>query len=403
MKPTLQYTTPLLILCAGIFFHSCAVGEEDESMVPITIDLTNVRDTTLTLESLLSKTDIVPLQSNDSSALITAISSVAVTDSLILVLDYTPTPAKLFDRNGRYVRQLGKIGEGPDEYLTLVSPFFNEEKNEIWVLLGGNYMHPATGDYYIYDYEGNLIDQVAAQALDSTRMNENDRLLVNGSLFLPGNTEDPYSLRKYSISSGELTEIDPVVSPDYFVYRTNISKVVQADEDSFLFYQGETDTIYQISVDELRLSPRYVLEYGEHKFDAKKVQDARNSTTNRFENILKSIEGGYSLELTGVVGDFLLFDLYIGGKNSQSKTLLVSRSSGQAYFANIVSSSLLEMPLENAVFSMEAGNLIFAVKWFDIQEHLKSRKTTINSLKIDQASTLEEDDNVLLIGSIGED
>ena len=57
---------------------------------------------------------------------------------------------EVFDKKGKYIKQIGKKGEGPDEFQVITDVFIDKTRNVILFL-------SHFGSVLIYDIEGNYI------------------------------------------------------------------------------------------------------------------------------------------------------------------------------------------------------------------------------------------------------
>jgi hypothetical protein len=80
------------------------------------------------LSDLVNSCKFVQLD-NNPDAFLNWPSHFAVSDSFILITDALDKPAKLFTISGRFIRNLGSVGKGPDEYISVISPYIDEESN----------------------------------------------------------------------------------------------------------------------------------------------------------------------------------------------------------------------------------------------------------------------------------
>lgn len=117
---------------------------------------------------------IIPLETNDS-VLIGEVQQVIVRDSFMLVVNYErPKVVRMFSRDGNFIREIGKQGRGPGEYLFVGCVDINDNKKEILVHDDDNFR------IMIYDYMGNYLRTIP------TNMYGNSVALPNG-LYLQEN------------------------------------------------------------------------------------------------------------------------------------------------------------------------------------------------------------------------
>ena len=110
------------------------------------------KGTVMSLGDLMESYEIIRLDNRDEALIKTYPSSVYVTDNYILLQpDDVVSPVKLFTRKGRYVADIGGVGQGPGEYLYLFSWLVDEKENRI-------YLGPGRADkVLVYDLKGNYL------------------------------------------------------------------------------------------------------------------------------------------------------------------------------------------------------------------------------------------------------
>lgn len=106
----------------------------------------NLRSTkSIPLSSLGNKIEYITLETKPE-CLIRHISGIAFTGSYIFVSDNDRFFE--FDRKGTLVRQIGSKGRGPEEYLSILDFWVNEEMNSIFVL--------SDSKMIVYDFDGKF-------------------------------------------------------------------------------------------------------------------------------------------------------------------------------------------------------------------------------------------------------
>lgn len=132
-------------IATGLFLASC--NNSINSDLPYRIDVENsIRNSnSIPLSTLGRKIEYVPLET-DSACLIQNISNVYLTDSLIFVSDNDRLLK--FDKNGKFIKQIGTKGRGPGEYPSLGNFQIDEGNKEIFVI--------SSRIVLIYDFNGNF-------------------------------------------------------------------------------------------------------------------------------------------------------------------------------------------------------------------------------------------------------
>ena len=129
------------------------VKSEDNSFYSVDLRIIEkTKGTVMSLGDLMESYEIIRLDNRDEALIKTYPSSVYVTDNYILLQpDDVVSPVKLFTRKGRYVADIGGVGQGPGEYLYLFSWLVDEKENRI-------YLGPGRADkVLVYDLKGNYL------------------------------------------------------------------------------------------------------------------------------------------------------------------------------------------------------------------------------------------------------
>ncbi|MCP3895106.1 MAG: mitoguardin, partial [Bacteroides sp.] len=100
----------------------------------VTAELKALKDTiNLPLSQLTEELQIVKLDNRDE-ALIGGWTRTTIGKKHILISNNKQTPYKLFDRNGKFLTNIGSYGQGPNEYLNTYAEQLDEERNRIYIL-----------------------------------------------------------------------------------------------------------------------------------------------------------------------------------------------------------------------------------------------------------------------------
>lgn len=109
-----------LIIIIGYFLSSCSGGRQRDEDIYVHVDFVGAERQSLYVEDVFDCVEFIPLETSYSCLLTEEPLILAVTDSFV-VLSNMMRDAFLFDRkDGRFVQQVGKRGNGPDEYYFLV-------------------------------------------------------------------------------------------------------------------------------------------------------------------------------------------------------------------------------------------------------------------------------------------
>ncbi|WP_285826815.1 6-bladed beta-propeller [Bacteroides acidifaciens] len=212
--------------------------ESDSTTVDITVNLENYQG--VPYDSLIDDISFVRLETNDD-CLIGAISQIICTDSLMFISDRDVSKSiYCFDRQGKFLRKLGAVGQGLGEYsgyycyITL-SP----DKKNLIIMDWGKLIY--------FDFKGNLLKEIT---LDSSHAIRNlefiDNNLMAGFEFY-GNT----SVKSKPMLSVYDTQLNlehcafPTISTDNFVLSP-MNPLRKFDNEVY-FNLPYSDTFYKVS------------------------------------------------------------------------------------------------------------------------------------------------------------
>jgi hypothetical protein len=120
---------------------------------PIEIELTTIASqmSEITLRDFTDTVIYVPLEAN-SNSMLGKIKELELTDKYIFVNDFSKVLQ--FDRNGKFIRQVGSNGKGPNEYLKVSTFTVSNEKQQVFIK--PHYTH----NLIIFDFDGNVITSI---------------------------------------------------------------------------------------------------------------------------------------------------------------------------------------------------------------------------------------------------
>ncbi|MDZ7738846.1 MAG: 6-bladed beta-propeller [Bacteroidales bacterium] len=371
----------------------------NETEVDLSVNIDNIETRKLYLSEIAREFRMVLLESSEA-ALLNNPTEFALNDEYILIVDRDQKPAKLFTTTGEYIRDIGSIGVGPDEYTSVVSPHIDKNDNSIWLQLGGNYSHPKEGWVFVYNNSGELVKKINAFGR-SDDQGANRVLIHNNKVIKPGNVDSRNMIVIKTIDNENVIKIKNRIPSDYFTYSTNTSIVYPFDED-YHFKIGESDTIYSLSL-EGKVTPVATVFTDRYKFDEAKIREARSSTgPGRFENILAATEGCYSIKLLGETANHYLLSVTINGKAHSTKLLAVDKDSGEAFFFEIINDFRFDITESRRPFIYNNEYIIFhypAITFIDaLRKKIEDTKDMNIIPKLEMlAESIKTDDNDILL------
>ncbi|MCG6189344.1 6-bladed beta-propeller [Maribellus maritimus] len=96
-------------------------------------NISEVTDTIdLPLSEIISECEIIPLETNEKS-LFESVYHVSISENYIAIHSRGSFPIKLFTREGKFIRDIGKIGRGPGEFNSLYGIQLDEDAKRIYL------------------------------------------------------------------------------------------------------------------------------------------------------------------------------------------------------------------------------------------------------------------------------
>lgn len=255
--------TLVLVLC----LLSCNEQKQESKNI---ITLKNITPTEEPVEGIPDNevVKIVKLELTDASIL-SSISKLEITDSLIFAYDAMSPNIFVFSHEGKFLNQIGKRGEGPQEYINF-NTFFVDKKNEE-VIIVDDYKRVLL----YYSYNGGFLRRVSLPE-KAIRYCANAILLEN-DLVLQNNMINPQTNMAYNIIDlkqgdlkGSYFSYHPISIIDH-LYPFSFHPMSKCS-DGVSLIMPMNDTIYRYNAGEFE--PKYMVEH------SKKLPDAKDFTSN---------------------------------------------------------------------------------------------------------------------------
>ena len=257
-------------------FLLCCVTEQKESSPLTLINISNALETKQVtyLSQFIDSIVFVPLELSDKS-LVSSSPGVEITTDFIIVRNSGRKPPHLlvFDRKtGRFIRDIGMMGRGPNEYSYIPEAFFNQLQETIYAI-GNN------DNVLVYDLFGNVrhifkmpdyfqVEGIAGlEGIQFSSGSFNTYLDTNTFVSYVNNYSGHEKKKLILFSKDTIVKIFPnylswertpsnninVFSPENIFYRFN---------NQLFFKEAFNDTLFEVSKD--LLTPRFVFSFGKY-------------------------------------------------------------------------------------------------------------------------------------------
>lgn len=379
--------------CFLVFLCACSTSGQ-----PV-INFDQAKERPIKLSEIVKSLELVVLESSPD-ALLNRPGFFAVSEDYVLVGDFLNFPAKLYERNGIYVSQIGGIGKGPGEYGSLQHVYIEQDQKTFWVQTGGN--TPVRPGWFItYDQNGKFVEEFKTPQQEDPR-NRNQAYVYNGQIITPGDPGFDYLISYRPIVSKE--DSKKILRPDpekYPTYLINNSSIYSIGDDELVCHLTEDETVYKIDLNGGKGSPYLKIKNTDFAFDHEAINRARR--TREFDNIAKATEGAYSIKLIGETDTDYLFKMNAGGAYASYQYAMASKSNREVIMGNLVNDFLGDAKVQSPYF-YQNEYLVFTYDAFSFLEALE------NSANIDpgiqaQLDGLgkaigEEDNYIVFIGKL---
>lgn len=293
MKNSVVVYCFFFVLVAGLLISGCQNGQKLAGMKDGDIQVVSIKNSTKkTFESpfFFRQAEIVPLETSVNCYL-KNIRQVEAIDFLLFVKD--TEGLYLFNRQGRFITQIGKKGQGPGEYVLVSSFFLDKEKRIVHIV--DDYQ----GRILSYDFEGNYLKTMPVaiddvQYCEQTMLTAERNLLINYSFNPEFNMG--YGLLELSKDSSVCRKqfsYAPISLKDYLYSFSRHSMEKTGDEIHFIM--PVCDTIYAYS--NQSFYPKYVVETPCEMADKQALSGSTPSNSYFFmlyEQLRKGAFGGFT-------------------------------------------------------------------------------------------------------------
>ena len=281
----------IVIFFINSFFTTQREYAKDIPVTDKTIfwDCTNITDEELNISSIFPKYSLLPLE-NKSESLIGHIGKIEIFDNLLFILDEKYL-ARIFvfnANNGDFIRTIGKIGQGPGEYLSLNDFSIDQKNGKIYFLCEQNMI-------YTYSQEGIFLEKKELPFFASNMEYKNKRFYFRC---------DFRSTHHLVITDEDMNIISKYLETD--LYKKADRKQIhhfQKRENGITFHRFLDNRIYKIN-ENGELHVAYQLGLGE---DAIEMKDVSNLNSHEIKDQLKSQKTYYKYFTENDKYAFILF------------------------------------------------------------------------------------------------
>lgn len=245
-----------------------------------------------TLANEIKAVSYVPLEmTDDDASVIDGVANFAVSDKYIYVLPAKEMRVVLFDRNGKFIRNLINSGQGPGEFIgSICSMQFDRKTNRLYLF--------DVQDVWIYTAEGKFVEKRHYDFMSLMTYNLSDKEI--GAISFPFT---PFNQGSFGMgiftNQGDTVAIEnkmfysPLVPQEKSGFTMDIAASYSEYPSSMLFKCGSNDTIYRMKGN--GIEPSFVI-----KLDNSEKQIARSLDITDFAG-MRDLEDEKDIAITDMM------------------------------------------------------------------------------------------------------
>ena len=311
MKEKLFYFFVVVIL------SGCSQVKNTSDCIELKVDLNKSPNE---LQDVFSRMDVIPLETTDNSFVVYPMKVLEYANKFF-IYDIHTQRVLTFSDKGKYLRDIGRKGQGPGEYTWLTSISINPKEETIQLLAPFGY-------YLNYTLDGCFIDK---KILPDTKPNYQELFHLNDKIVtwtLPGSNEDKC-----------ISIINPQTMKVIAEYGSGLAALKLTHE--LYSYNGrvfhpitlENNNVYELIGDTMKLA--YCWDFGDDNFKMRSLDLSYESEDAHveYDKVLEYIENGKITFYSGnqQQNDKYYFSCLRYGSQDYDKSIFYHKESGE-YF-----------------------------------------------------------------------
>ena len=165
------------LLCFLLF--SCNKAKQSDLLeIPVDID----KNDSIPLSEIAEEITAIRLELTDKSLINpNKILRIFITEEEVIIIEWTKI--LVFNKDGKFIRSIGSLGQGPGEYINISGAAIDLKNKRLFILSYPNFL--------IYDLYGKCLKQSNSSELLSRLTLKNDLNYINDNLFIVGDMYSP--------------------------------------------------------------------------------------------------------------------------------------------------------------------------------------------------------------------
>jgi hypothetical protein len=240
------------------YFSSVSLinGQMDPQEAPYKIDIKkNIKNLkAINLSTIGKQLSYIPLETTPE-CLIQKIRKILFSDSFIFISEYSKLLQ--FDKNGKFIRQIGSSGTGPGEYISVGDFCIDEQKKEIYMIFS------SAPKLLIFGFDGVLKKSINLSFRPAQIISKDKNSLMFHLWNVPGKNDPSWIItnRQGIILTSIKNNLKRISQPGFLVNHTPLYTF----DKTLHFMEFGIDTLYYFK--DIQRKPYSIFSFGDLKMD----------------------------------------------------------------------------------------------------------------------------------------
>lgn len=357
------------------FSFLCSCSEVSENRFALKASLERQK---VSILDLFDKLEVIPLETNDSCLLIWP-DKVLCHDGYYEVFDEKHPALFVFDKDGRFVRKVGRKGDGPEEYVEIYDAIHDSRNGDICML-------SPFGEIFVYSADGKFQRRLRLpQKMNYQAFEDFGDFFVTWTY--PGDA-DPKGISLIDKES-------MLCVKDYWEGNHNLyglyPRAFHKYKDELYFFRPFGREVYRIDKDSMSVA--YQWDFGKDNYAVEDFGISKTESKGRQEDdlimrYLKDSTIPYIVEKQAQTDKYYYVELIFGFIPYGDCHLFYRKSDGKSFFFKKTVEGIRLMPLFfNDEFMLCLAN----------DADFEGYKKALNETEVAKLENRQEDDNPVLI------
>ena len=373
---SLTVVCQILISCT----NSSSVNKilRDEN-VAIKVDLKSISDNSI--YDYFSKIEIIPLETTKESILNPSFLKLLVFEDYIYVGDYKNNSVCIFNKNGKFIKRVDKLGRGPGEYFSLSDYIINKTTRRLELLA-------PNGNVYSYDLLGDVFYEQFSLPADILSVysfqNITDDLYVFFSIF--GDKQ----LIFFSKNKSSVLKVMKV-KPEFLLTKTTMHFSITPFYEfagDVMYFEGDNGNLFSVDTTNISIKPKLQFDFGKYNFDYTLLSP--NETHEYYIKYSRTASTKYVIEIFpfGETNEFIIANYKF--KNA-IYTLFYSKASKSV--------KIFSKTKEGLIFTPSRASNDSAMFFYSTPNRLRKyvNEKVLDIDNINKLNQITENDNIVVI------